>query len=168
MHQTLISSAYRAKTIFYANPPVAHHLSQIRRFYLMIKKHPQNGSSKGMSFFLLAAGPQGRLMKTQFWRRWRSNNYQMFLFHWVEGFAKEWGRWNRPRRAQECYMEDGPCCWQSKHSETNCPERLAWPEYHKENWGEGFANEWGRWNRSKRAQAEMTATWRIRVSLGFV
>ena len=46
----------------------------------MIKKHPQNGSSKGISIFLLAAGPQGRLMKTQFGRLWRSNIYQLFLF----------------------------------------------------------------------------------------
>ena len=32
----------------------------------MIKKHLQNGSSKGISNFLLAACQQGKLMKTQF------------------------------------------------------------------------------------------------------
>ena len=46
----------------------------------MIKKHPQNGSSKGISIFLPAAGPQGKLMKTQFGQQWRSNIYQLFLF----------------------------------------------------------------------------------------
>ena len=60
--------------------PVAHHLSRIRRIYQMITKHPQNGSSKGISTLKLAAGPQGKLMKTQFGQRWRSNIYQIFLF----------------------------------------------------------------------------------------
>ena len=37
---------------------MAHHLSRIRTFYRMIKKHPQNGSSKGIPTFLLASGLQ--------------------------------------------------------------------------------------------------------------
>ena len=46
----------------------------------MITKRPQNGSLKGISILNLAAGPQGKLMKTQFGQRWRSNIYQLFLF----------------------------------------------------------------------------------------
>ena len=65
-----------------ANPIVAHHLiaSRIQGIYRMIMKHPQNGSSKGISTLLLAAGPQGKLMTTEFGQRWRSSIYQLFLF----------------------------------------------------------------------------------------
>ena len=80
MHQTLNRLANRAKTMLNANPPVAHHLSQIQRIYQMFNKHPQNGSSKGISTLKLAAGQQGKLMKKQFWQLWRSNIYQLFLF----------------------------------------------------------------------------------------
>ena len=64
------------------NPNAAHHLiaSQIRTIYLMITKHPQNGSSKGISTLLLAAGPKGKFMKTQFGQLWRSSICQLFLF----------------------------------------------------------------------------------------
>ena len=63
-----------------ANPPVAHHLRWIWRIYWMITKYPQNGSSKGISTLKLAAGQQGKLMKTQFGQLWRSNIHQLFLF----------------------------------------------------------------------------------------
>ena len=56
-HQTLNRLAYRATTMLDANPPVAYHLSQIWRIYLMITKHPQNGSSKSIFTLKLAAGP---------------------------------------------------------------------------------------------------------------
>jgi len=63
-----------------ARRDAAHHLSLIRRIYRKITKHTQNGSSKGISTLKLAAGQQGKLMKTQFGQRWRSNIYQLFLF----------------------------------------------------------------------------------------
>ena len=43
-------------------------------------KYPQNGSLKGVSTLLLAAGPKGKLMKTQFGQQWTSSIYQLFLF----------------------------------------------------------------------------------------
>ena len=62
MHQTLnqMPVANQAKTMLYANAPVAHHLSWILRIYLMITKHPQNEISKGISTLKLAAGHSGR------------------------------------------------------------------------------------------------------------
>ena len=45
----------------------------------MITKHPQNGSSKGISTLKLAAGPQEKLMKTQFAQRRRSDIFELFL-----------------------------------------------------------------------------------------
>ena len=73
MHQTLNWSAYQARTMLDTNSTVAHHLiaSLIRTIYLMITKHPQNGSLKSLSTLLLAAGQQRKLMKTQFGQQWR-------------------------------------------------------------------------------------------------
>ena len=53
------------------NPTSAHHLmaSLILVIYQMITKHPQNGSLKGISTLLLAAGQQGKFMKTQLKQR---------------------------------------------------------------------------------------------------
>ena len=47
--------------------------SRIRTICRMIIKHPQNGSSKGISTLKLAARPPEKLMKTQFVQRRRSN-----------------------------------------------------------------------------------------------
>ena len=48
---------YLAKTKLNVNPTVAHNLitSRIQRIYLMITKHGQNGSSKGISTLLMMA-----------------------------------------------------------------------------------------------------------------
>ena len=43
-------------------------------------KYPQNGSLKGVSTLLLAAGPKGKLMETQFGQQWMSSIYRLFLF----------------------------------------------------------------------------------------
>ena len=67
MHQTLHWSAHRAKTMLDANPTAAHHFtaSPLQRIHWMITKHPQNGSLKGISTLMLAAGQQTKLMKVQ-------------------------------------------------------------------------------------------------------
>ena len=44
------------------------------------KTSSENASLTGISTLLLAAGQQGKLMKTQFWQRWRRSIYQLFLF----------------------------------------------------------------------------------------
>ena len=64
-----------------------------------------------------------------------------------EGFAKELGERNWSGWAQEGNVEAGPCGRHSEPSKTNGPERLAWPESHTENRGEGFAKELGERNR---------------------
>ena len=81
-HQTLNWSGYQTKKMLNTNPPAAPHViaSLIQKIYLMLTKHPQNGSAKGISMLQLATGQQGKLMKTQFWQQWKSSIYQLFLF----------------------------------------------------------------------------------------
>ena len=54
--------------------------SLIRTMHQMIMNYPRNESLKGISTLLLAAGPQGKCMKTPLLVRWRSSIYQLFLF----------------------------------------------------------------------------------------
>ena len=77
--QTLNRSAYCAKMTLNDNPTATHHLmaNLIQTTRLMIMKHPQNGSSKGISTLLLVAGPEGNLMKTQFGQRWRRSIHDL-------------------------------------------------------------------------------------------
>ena len=62
-----------------ANPPVAHQSDSED-----LQDDQQTPSEwKGISTLKLAAGQQGKLMKTQFWHLWRSNIYQLLLFLFI-------------------------------------------------------------------------------------
>ena len=70
MHRTLKRSAYWAN-----KNPLWHIISLPVWFGLLTRwswKYPQNGSLKHISTFLLTAGLQGTLMKTQFGLLWRA------------------------------------------------------------------------------------------------
>ena len=99
--------------------PVAHHLSRIRRIYQMITKHPQNGSSKGISTLKLAAGPQGKLMKTQFGQRWRNLPTVPVPVHCMEIFynsAAEPDRELLKLRMEAMYRRN----WRADDSRSSC------------------------------------------------
>ena len=81
MHQNLHWAGNWATTTLDEDPIIAHPLkaSLIWTNQRKILMHSQNGSSKGIFTWLWVDGLQGKLIKTQFWQRWKSSIYQRFL-----------------------------------------------------------------------------------------